>query len=612
MPLNLDSVYPAEDPEFQSFPSRRSVVHSTQGMIACTQPLAARCGLKILDAGGNAADAAVAVAAGLNLTEPTSTGIGGDMFCLYYSAKTKKIEAMNGSGRAGMKCSLEAIRKDLGLKDGEKGEVPLRSVHAVTVPGAAAGWVDTVERFGSGNLTMEQILAPVIELAERGFPLSELSSTMWRKGAKELKEASPNYAELLKKDSEAPDGYRGPKPGELFKNAGLAETFKALAKDGKKGFYTGRIAEAIIKVTKDRGGFLELDDLVKHMEMGSEPVDPISYVFRGQGYTETKVKYVDGVSGQGNNEDDHGVEIWEHPPNGQGIVALMALGILEALEEQGTIPKFKQEEHNSVAYLHAIIESLRIAFADASWWVADPNHSKVPSAELISKKYLAERAKLFNPKKASDKIYDHGSPAHNHSDTVYFAVSDKEGNAISFINSNFHGFGSGIIPKDCGFVLQNRGGNFHLEPGHPNAIAPGKRPYHTIIPAMITNVHDGSLHSVYGVMGGFMQPQGHVQVLLNMIAFKYNPQAALDAPRFCIGAEEMPGDGHGRKVYLEEGISEEVVAELKAMGHQAQLVKGYGRGVFGRGQLIRSHMEDGVHVYSGGSDPRGDGAAFPG
>jgi len=415
------------------------------------------------------------------------------MFCLYFNAKTKKIEAMNGSGRAGMKCTLENIRKDLGLKDGDRGVIPLRSVHAVTVPGAAAGWVDTVERFGSGKVSLEQILQPAIELAERGFPVSELSSTMvsylrtsaynlllnllqWRNGEKELKKASPNSSELLKEDSNAPDGYRGPRPGEIFKNLGLAATFRALSKDGKKGFYTGRIAEAIIKVTKDRGGFLELEDLTRHMEAGSEPVDPISYIFRGQCYTETKVKYVDGVSGQGSNEDNHGVEIWEHPPNGQGIVALMALGILEALEQQGKIPKFKQEEHNSAAYLHAIIESLRIAFADASWWVADPNYSKVPTAELISKNYLAKRAKLFDPTKASDKIYDHGSPAHNHSDTVYFAVSDKEGNAISFINSNFHGFGSGIVPKGCGFVLQNRGGNFSLEPGHANAIAPGKRP----------------------------------------------------------------------------------------------------------------------------------------
>jgi gamma-glutamyltranspeptidase/glutathione hydrolase len=414
---------------------------------------------------------------------------------------------------------------------------------------------------------------------------------------------------MLKKDA---NGYRGPRPGELFKNENLGKTFRALAAEGKKGFYTGRIAEAIIKVTKDRGGFLELDDLKKHMDMGSEPVAPISSIWKGQGYDETKDKYVDGMSGQGKNEGNHGVEIWEHPPNGQGIVALMALGIFEELEKSGKIPRFKKNEHNSAEYLHALIESLRIAFADASWWVADPSHSKVPVAELTSKKYLAERAKLFDPKKSNPSIYDHGSPAHNHSDTVYFAVTDKEGNGISFINSNFHGFGSGIIPKGCGFVLQNRGGNFNLQPGHPNVIAPGKRPYHTIIPAMITNAHDGSLHSVYGVMGGFMQPQGHAQVLLNMLAFKYDPQAALDAPRFCIGAEGIPGDGNGRTVFLEDGISKEVCEKLKAMGHQAEMVTGYKRGVFGRGQLIRSHVEDGAIVYSAGSDPRGDGAAYPG
>jgi gamma-glutamyltranspeptidase/glutathione hydrolase len=434
----------------------------------------------------------------------------------------------------------------------------------------------------------------------------------WRNGEKALQAASPNYAELLKSDPAGPKGYRGPQPGEIFKNPNLAATFKTLAKEGKKGFYTGRIAEAIVKVTKDRGGFFELDDLTKHLELGSEAVDPISYVFKGQGYAKTHSRFVDGSSGQGENEDKRGVELWEHPPNGQGIVALMALGIFEALEESGKIPQFTEDQHNSVEYLHAVIESLRIAFADASWFVADPSYSKVPSAELVSKKYLAERAKLFDPKKASEKIYDHGSPARNQSDTVYFAVTDKEGNGISFINSNFHGFGSGIIPKGCGFVLQNRGGGFSLQPGHPNAIAPGKRPYHTIIPAMVTNVHDGSLHSVYGVMGGFMQPQGHVQVLLNQLAFHFNPQAALDAPRFCIGAEGIPGDGHGRNVYLEEGISEETCRKLKAMGHEAQIVKGYGRGVFGRGQLIRSHAEDGITVFSAGSDPRGDGAAYPG
>jgi len=340
-------------------------------------------------------------------------------------------------------------------------------------------------------------------------------------------------------------------------------------------------------------------------------VDPISLKFRGQDASKTQRKYSDGQDGQGSNAEDDGVEVWEHPPNGQGIVALIALGILEELEKTGKIPTFKEKDHNSATYLHAIVEALRIAFADASWFVADPNVVKVPTKELISPSYLAERAKLFDPAKACE-VMDHGSPAHNHSDTVYFAVTDKYGNGISFINSNYAGFGSAIIPKGCGFTLQNRGSNFALEKGHPNVLAPGKRPYHTIIPAMITNIRDGSLHSVYGVMGGFMQPQGHVQVLMNMLAFKYNPQAALDAPRVCIGAG-MPDQGKvlDMTVYLEEGISEETCEELKKMGHKAEIVTGYKRGLFGRGQLIRSHWEEGQTVYSGGSDPRGDGAAYP-
>jgi gamma-glutamyltranspeptidase/glutathione hydrolase len=402
---------------------------------------------------------------------------------------------------------------------------------------------------------------------------------------------------MLKQDADG--SYHAPQEGQMFKNPFLAETFKSLAKDGKKGFYTGRIAEAIIKVTNDLGGLLVLEDLKNHMEMGSEPVKAISKIFKSQGY------------GTGPGDDSQGVEVWEHPPNGQGIVALMALGILEEMEKAGKIPKFKAEEHNSAAYLHALIEALRISFADASWYVSDPNISTVPAAELLSQSYLAERAKLFDPTKANPDIYDHGSPAHNHSDTVYFAVSDKEGNAISFINSNYQGFGSGIIPKGCGFALQNRGGNFNLQEGHPNVIAPGKRPYHTIIPAMITNVSDGSLHSTYGVMGGFMQPQGHVQVLLNMLVFKYNPQASLDAPRFCIGAEGVVSSDQGKAVFLEDGISEEVCEQLKKMGHMTEIVKGGARGTFGRGQLIRSYVQDGQIVYSAGSDLRGDGAAYP-
>jgi len=284
---------------------------------------------------------------------------------------------------------------------------------------------------------------------------------------------------------------------------------------------------------------------------------------------------------------------------------------LEELERNGKIRRFSAKEHNCAEYLHAVIESLRIAFADANWWVTDPDVEKVPTKEMISREYLAERAKIFDPQKASDALH-HGSPAHNHCDTVYFAVTDRFGNGISFINSNYGGFGTCIIPKGCGFTLQNRGANFSLTEGHPNVFAPSKRPYHTIIPAMITNADDQSLHTVYGVMGGFMQPQGHVQVLLNMLAFKHNPQTALDAPRICIGAG-MPDQGKvlDRTVYLEEGIGEDVAQALKALGHKAEIVTGQRRGLFGRGQVIRCHMEDAKHIYSAGSDLRGDGAALP-
>ncbi|KAJ9201451.1 hypothetical protein DTO027B5_2328 [Paecilomyces variotii] len=604
MPLNAKAIYPAENPDFVPFSSRRSVVHSTNGIVACTQPLAAAAGQRILREGGNAADAAVAVAAALNITEPSSTGIGGDMFCLFYNAKTKKISALNGSGRYSANGSLEKIKKALDIAPDEGGSIPMTSVHAVTVPGAAAGWVDTVEKFGSGKLSLEQILTPAIELGEEGFPVSELASYFWSESEHLIRDASPNFREMLKADPKAKDGVRYPRPGEIMKNPTLAKTFRTLAAEGKKGFYEGRIGQALVKVVQDLGGFLTLDDLKHHAETGSQEVDAISLKFKGQNVAEKQTPGTDGAPNEG-------VEVWEHPPNGQGIVALMALGILEELELAGKIPKFTPEQHNSAEYLHAVIESLRIAFADASWWVTDPDVEKVPSQGLISRPYLAERAKLFNPDKASD-ILDHGSPAHNHCDTVYFAVTDKQGNGISFINSNYGGFGTCIIPEGCGFTLQNRGANFSLKEGHPNVLAPRKRPYHTIIPAMITNPSDGSLHSVYGVMGGFMQPQGHVQVLLNMLAFGYNPQAALDSPRICIGAG-MPEVGKvlDRTVYVEEGISDEAVEGLKKLGHQVTVLKGWKRGMFGRGQVIRCHYEDGRIVYSAGSDLRGDGMAIP-
>ncbi|OAP65363.1 gamma-glutamyltransferase [Fonsecaea erecta] len=613
--MKAEAVFPGNTPMFMKFPSRRSVVHSTQGMVACTQPLAAEAGQRILKMGGNAADAAVAVAAALNMTEPTSTGIGGDMFCLFFDAKTKKVHALNGSGRSPKNTTLEQVRKELGLSASQIGKIPVLSALSVTVPGAPGGWVDTIEKFGSGKLSLEQILMPAIELGENGFPVSELSAMWWHEGEQTLREASPNYREMLKRDKHSEDFVRAPRAGEIMKNPNLAKTFRTLAAEGKKGFYTGRIAQAIVDVLKLTGGHMELSDLEDHMNRGAHETEPISLRFNAQ-----NVKKMGAQRVTNGSPDDHFVELWEHPPNGQGIVALMALGILEELERTRQIPTFAQEDHNSAAHLHAVIEALRIAFADASWWVTDPDFMPVKPAEMIARPYLAERAKLFDKDKAG--IFSNGqpgpSPAQNHSDTVYFAVTDKEGNGMSFINSNYEGFGSSIIPQGCGFTLQNRGSNFELGPAnHPNIYQGGKRPYHTIIPGMITHgsERERELHSVYGVMGGFMQPQGHVQVLLNMEVFGMNPQQALDAPRICIGAAAPnEGDTNAGPVYVEEGIDEAVVKALRQMGHDVQVLQGFSRARFGRGQIIRRHVDEdtGIMVYSAGSDMRGDGCALPG
>lgn len=571
----------------------------------------------------------------MNMTEPCSTGIGGDMFCLYYNAATKTVSALNGSGRSGAQCTLERIRADLGIPTSQQhAKIPMTSVHAVTVPGAAAGWVDTVARFGSGRLTMSQILAPAIELGEKGFPVSEMTSAFWGSGEATIRNASPNYAEMLKKDPAAPegDGVRAPRAGEIMRNPTLAQTFRTLATEGKEGFYTGRIAEALVKVVQDLGGHLELDDLRHHLEMGSEPVEPISLKFTGQGlekrpqgtkrHSNGEIKTNGGgaphdaaaaatATTTSVSEELAGLELWEHPPNGQGIVALMALGIIQELEKQGKIPTFTAAEHNSAAYLHAVIESLRLAFADANWFVTDPNVVKVPTTGLLSPEYLASRAALFDPSRASDASLGHGSPALQSSDTVYFAVADGDGNAISFINSNYGGFGTAIIPKGCGFTLQNRGANFALGPvDHPNIYAPRKRPYHTIIPGLVTNLKDGSLHSVYGVMGGFMQPQGHLQTLLGQVIAGLSPQQALDAPRVCIGGTSEEVD---MTVSVEEGMPEETIEGLKKLGHKVDVVTGMKRSLFGRGQIIRWTIDpiEGTGIWSAGSDQRGDGAAYP-
>ncbi|KAL3956895.1 hypothetical protein ACCO45_009741 [Purpureocillium lilacinum] len=558
---------------FSKFGSRRSVVYSTEGIVACTQPLAAKCGIEILRSGGNAADAAVAV-----------------------GQKSPRVERLRTLGQAVL---LSSVRAALGLEDRSEGDkIPLTSVHSVTVPGAAAGWVDTVERFGSGKLLLSQILEPAIQLGEKGFPCQKWPvTTQWRASEKLLKAASPNFGEMLKRDPAAKGGCRAPHPGELMRNPTLAQTFRVLGEQGKAGFYSGRIAREIINVTKDLGGVLTEEDLQHHMEMGSEMAEPISVQFYGQGL------------------GDDGVELWEQPPNGQGLVALLALGIIQEMEKQGKVPVFQPQDFNSAPYLHAIIEALRLAFADGSWYITDPATAKIPVQELLSPEYLAQRATLFDPTKAI-RHKDHGtpfsSPALQSSDTVYFAVSDSDGNAASFINSNYDGFGSGIVPKGCGFTLQNRGCNFSLDSFHPNKLEPRKRPYHTIIPGMTTNLSDGSLHSAFGVMGGFMQPQGHVQVLLGLVVGKLGLQEALDAPRVCIASRMMEEGVEDWTVSVEEGMSEETIAGLRQLGHQVEILRGWDRSMFGRGQIIRYSQDpvEGIPIWSGASDPRGDGAAY--
>jgi len=531
--------------------SNRSSVYARGGMVAASQPLAAAAGAHILSLGGNAADAAVAVAAALNVTEPTSTGLGGDMFALYYEATTSKVTALNGSGRAPAALTLQRLRNE-----GMGTELPPYHPYTVTVPGTCAGWCDLIERHGS--LQMDVILEPATRLAEAGFPVSPITSHFWQSGANRQLKTAPNGQELTI------DG-RGPNPGETFRNPGLARTLRAIAAGGKKAYYEGPIAEAIVNVLQAAGGCLSLEDLATHESTWEQSAS----VTHG------------------------GLRIHECPPNGQGITALMALNLLEGFDLAGM-------QLLSARRLHLQIEALRLAFADAHWYISDPAYSHIPLEELLSKEYAISRRKLINPL-AATLGQEQGRPFSS-SDTVYFCVVDKWGNACSFINSNYMGFGTGIVPAGWGFSLQNRGHNFSLEAGHPNALEPGKRPYHTIIPALITREADGSLMGPFGVMGGFMQPQGHVQVFMALAA-GLDPQSALDLPRFCI-EDGNPSDA----VALEEGIPFKVMVRLAEMGHTVRPVSGWGRALFGRGQVI---VRDQDGTLCGGSDPRADGCALP-
>ncbi len=528
----------------------RVAVYGRRGMAATSQPLATAAALEILSQGGTAADAAVAATAALNVTEPTSTGIGGDMFALYYEAASGEITALNGSGRAPAALSLARLEKE-GLQT-----LPPFHPYTITVPGAASGWEALVQRHG--RLSLADVLAPAIRLAEAGFPVAPITAHFWARGAARQLAQAPNGHELTING-------RAPRPGEIFRNPGLARTFRTLARQGARAFYEGEIAQAIAAVVQQAGGCLSQKDLAAHQATWETP---ISVTYRG-------------------------IRVWECPPNGQGLAALLALNILEGFD-LAALPPLSAERW------HLQIEALRLAFADARWYIADPQHHPVPVAELLSKAYAAQRRRLIDPQRASADVH-RGAPFAS-SDTVYLAVVDGEGNACSFINSNYMGFGTGIVPRGWGFTLQNRGHNFSLQADHPNALAPGKRPYHTIIPGMLTRA-DGSLWGPFGVMGGFMQPQGHVQVVSALVDDGLDPQAALNRPRFCLASGEAAS-----WVGVEAGAPDTLLRGLFARGHALRLVGGWERALFGRGQIIL-RSPDGV--LAGGSDPRADGCAMP-
>ena len=540
------------------FQSRRSPVVSRSGIVAASQPLAVAAGLEILHQGGTAADAAVAVAAALNVTEPTSTGIGGDCFALYYHSGSRQVSALNGSGRAPAALTLERLHRE-----GHTEHLPPYHAYTVTVPGACAGWCDLLEQFG--RLPRTVVLAPAIRLAEQGYPVAPVTARGWQSGAANQLRSAPGGQDLTI------DG-RAPRAGEIFFNPGLARTLRYVAEGGAAAYYQGPIAEAIASAVQQAGGCLQVDDLAAHHSTWDTP---ISTIYRG-------------------------FRIWECPPNGQGLAVLLGLNILEGYD-LASMPALSAER------LHLQIEAMRLAFADTRWYVADPAFGDIPIDALLSKDYAAMRRAKIDPRRATLNAA-HGVPVAS-SDTVYLSVVDAEGNACSFINSNYMGFGTGIVPAGCGFSLQNRGHNFSLDPNHPNCLAPGKRPYHTIIPALITRPtphgeqSGEELYASFGVMGGFMQPQGHLQVASALIDDQLDPQSALDRPRFCIQNGEAGGT-----VALEEGIPEQVMAALAVMGHPVLPTAGYSRSVFGRGQVILRQAGDGV--LWAGSDPRADGCAM--
>lgn len=527
----------------RSFHSRRSVVMADRGMVATSQPLAAQAGLRVLQEGGNAVDAAVATAAVLNVVEPMSTGIGGDAFALVYLAREGQVRALNASGRAPAAATREQL---VALCEGRLPEI---GALTVTVPGTVDGWATLLEEHGTCSLA--DLLAPAIHYAEQGFPVSEIIAQGWAQSSDKLRRDPGAAATYLI------DG-RAPRRGQVFRQPDLGRTLREIAAGGREAFYRGPLAERMAAYVQEKGGLLTADDLAGHTSTWETPIE---------------VEY-------------RGHRLLECPPNGQGLIALQALGILAGYD----LPSLRWGFDDT---LHLQIEALKLAFADCRRYVADPAHVPVPVEGLLSSSYLAGRRELIDLRQAGAG-YPPGLPG-AHADTVYLTVVDAQRNAVSFINSLYHGFGSGLTAPGTGVMLQNRGALFCLDPDHPNCAAPGKRPYHTIIPALL--FRGEQLVLSFGVMGGFMQPQGHVQVLCNLLDFGMDVQQALDAPRFRVL--------EGSAVAFEAGLSHMARLGLEKRGHAVKT--NAHPGTMGGGQIIRIDPETGV--LHGGSDPRKDGCA---
>ena len=531
----------------------RSEVVAQHGMVATSQPLATQAGLDVLKAGGNAVDAAICANAVLGLVEPTGNGIGGDLFAIVWDAETETLYGYNGSGRSPAGLTLEHFREQ-GIE-----KIPPLGPLPVSVPGCVDGWFALHERFG--KTPMAELLEPTIRYAEEGAPISELIAYYWERSVRVLSRF-PGFVEQFTIDG------RAPRKGELWRSPGLARTLRAIAKGGREAFYGGEIARTMAEYVQAQGGFLSEDDLARHE---GEWVEPVSTTYRG-------------------------VELWELPPNGQGIAALQILNILEGYDVAGM-------GFGSADYIHHFVEAKKLAFEDRARFYADPAMAEVPVDTLISKEYAAKRRELIHAERAARRVAA-GNPALESGDTVYLCTADEAGNMVSLIQSNYRGMGSGMTPPGLGFILQDRGELFDLEPGRPNTYAPGKRPFHTIIPAFATR--NGEPWLAFGVMGGATQPQAHAQIIINMVDFGMNLQEAGDAPRILHSGSSQPTGEEmtdGGEVSLEDGIDYEVIRELVQRRHR--LV--WKVGPYGGYQAILRDPESGV--FFGASESRKDGQA---